>query len=165
MTIVRIIVGIVALLLGASVHAQKGDKGEKNQPLRIPPEKIPPAPALSPDQAFKSFRVAPGFRIELVACEPLVEAPISMAFDADGRVWVVEMRGYMPNVDGIGETQIPGRVIILEDTDNNGRMDKRTVFLDNLVMPRAIALAQGGALIAEPPHLWFCRDTDGDGKC
>jgi len=101
----------------------------------------------------------------LVASEPLVEAPVAMAFDPDGRIWVVEMRGFMPNVDGRGETEIPGRVVILEDSDNDGRIDKRTVFLDGLMMPRAITLIRGGALVAEPPHLWFCRDTDGDGKC
>jgi hypothetical protein len=47
----------------------------------------------------------------------------------------------------------------------DGRMDKRTTFLDGLVMPRALAVVRDGALIAEPPHLWFCRDTNADGKC
>ena len=163
--VTRFIVLLFALQLGATLYAQKGDKGDKNQPLRVPREKIPPAPPLMPEQALKSFKVAPGFRIELVASEPLVEAPVAMAFDLDGRIWAVEMRGYMPNVDGRGETEIPGRVVILEDTDNDGSMDKQTVFLDNLVMPRAITLVHGGALVAEPPKLWFCRDTDGDGKC
>jgi mono/diheme cytochrome c family protein/glucose/arabinose dehydrogenase len=164
-TLTRLTVGLVSLLLSTTLHAQKGDKGDKNQPLRVPREKIPPAPPLSPEQALKTFKVAPGFRIELVASEPLVEAPVAMAFDPDGRIWVVEMRGFMPNVDGRGETEIPGRVVILEDSDNDGRIDKRTVFLDGLMMPRAITLIRGGALVAEPPHLWFCRDTDGDGKC
>src|SRR5215216_5947236 len=101
MTVVyRLIVIITALLLGLVAHAQRGDKGEKNQPLRVPREKIPPAPTLAPEEALNSFKVAPGFRIELVASEPLVEAPVAMAFDADGRMWVVEMRGFMPNVDG-----------------------------------------------------------------
>src|SRR5678815_188312 len=133
-TLTRLTVGLVSLLLSTTLHAQKGDKGDKNQPLRVPREKIPPAPPLSPEQALKTFKVAPGFRIELVASEPLVEAPVAMAFDPDGRIWVVEMRGFMPNVDGRGETEIPGRVVILEDTDNDGRIDKRTVFLDGLLM-------------------------------
>jgi glucose/arabinose dehydrogenase len=168
MMIKRFATAILPLLLAsiASVHAQQGDKkGETNQPLRVAREKIPPAPALSPDEALKTFKLQPGFRMELVASEPLVEAPIAMAFDPDGRIWVVELRGYMPNLDGVGEQNIPGRIVILEDTNHDGRMDKRTVFLDNLIMPRALALVRGGALVAEPPRLWFCRDTDGDGKC
>jgi hypothetical protein len=68
-------------------------------------------------------------------------------------------------VDGAGEGEPIGRVSILEDTDDDGRADRKTVFLDGLVMPRAICLVRDGILIAEPPRLWFCRDTDGDGRC
>ena len=157
---------LLALLLAPAVHAQKGDKkGDEAQTLRVPREKIPPAPPLSPADALKTFKLAPGFRLELVASEPLVVMPVALAFAPDGRLWVVEMRGFMPNVDGRGEQEPLGRVAILEDTDGDGRMDKRTTFLDGLVMPRALLLARGGALVAEPPHLWFCRDTDGDGRC
>src|SRR5690606_12896900 len=107
---------------------------------------------------------APGFRLELVAHEPMVQNPVAISWDADGRLWVVEMVGYMPNVDGKGEDVRNGRVSILEDTDGDGRMDKSTLFLDGLQMPRAIMITHGGALIAEPPVLWFARDTDGDLK-
>ncbi|HEY6168025.1 MAG TPA: c-type cytochrome [Verrucomicrobiae bacterium] len=154
------------LLLTASfAFAQSGDKAGEEQKSLVPAKLIPPAPVLTPEQAMKSFKLQKGFRLELVAAEPLVQDPVQIAFDADGRIWVVEMTGYMPNVDGKGEDAPVGRIVILEDTDGDGDMDKRTIFLDGLVMPRALCLVRDGALIAEPPKLWFCRDTDGDGKC
>lgn len=130
----------------------------------IPSEVIPPSPALSADDELKTFRLAPGIRVELVASEPMVAHPVAVQFDPDGRMWVVEMRGYMPNLEGIGEDKPVGRVSVLTDTDGDGRMDKSMVFLDGLVMPRAIILVRDGALIGAPPYLWFCRDTDGDGR-
>ncbi|MCE9608711.1 MAG: c-type cytochrome [Chthoniobacter sp.] len=125
---------------------------------------VPPAPVVSGDDALKSFKLPPGFRIELVASEPLVQNPVAMVFDPDGRLYVVEMRGYMPDADGKGEDEPTGDVALLEDTDGDGKFDKRTVFLDGLVMPRSIALAHGGVIVGEPPNLWFCRDKDGDGR-
>ena len=125
----------------------------------------PPSPPLSPEDALASFKLPPEFGIELVAAEPLVGDPVAMQFDPDGRIWVVEMRGYMPNIEGTGEDKPVGQVVVLEDTNGDGRMDQSTVFLDNLVMPRAIALIDDGVVIAEPPRLWFCKDTDGDLKC
>lgn len=109
-----------------------------------------------------TLRVAPGFRVELVAAEPLVEDPVAMAWDEWGRLYVVEMRGFMPNVDGIGEQEPVGRVVVLEDTDADGAMDRRRVYLDGLVSPRAIAAVSGGMLIGEPPSLWLCRNENTD---
>ncbi|RMF27315.1 MAG: dehydrogenase, partial [Bacteroidetes bacterium] len=96
-----------------------------------------------------------GFRVELVAREPLVEAPVALSFDDRGRIWVVEMRGYMRDLAGTGEDQPSGRISILEDRDGDGRMDARKTFLDSLVLPRALAPAYGGLLFAEPPNLWW----------
>ncbi len=127
--------------------------------------KIPPAPPLTPEQALASFKMAPGFKVECVASEPLVVDPVMFEFDADGRIWVVEMRGWMRDLEGSGEGDPIGKVVVLEDTDGDTIMDKSTVFLDQLVMPRTVAFVQGGVLIAEPPFLWFCEDTDGDLKC
>jgi len=161
----RLKVFLLAVLAALNLCAQQGDEADETQAPVVPKEKIPPAPVLPPSEALKSFKLQPGFRIELIASEPLVHDPVQIAFDPDGRLWVLEMRGFMPNLEGTGELEKVGSVAVLEDTDGDRTMDKRTVFLDELVMPRALALARGGALIAEPPNLWFCQDTDGDGTC
>ncbi len=125
---------------------------------------LPPPPPLSPEEALKAFKIEEGFRIELVAAEPMVEAPIAISFDDQGRLYVVEMRGYMRDVEGTTENEPTGRIKLLEDTDGDGRMDKASVFVDELVMPRSVMAVNGGALVAAPPNLYFCKDTDGDGK-
>jgi len=126
---------------------------------------IPPSPALTPAEALKSFRLAPGFRIECVAAEPLIVDPVTFEFDPNGRIWAVEFRGWMRDVNGTGEGDPICRVVVLEDTDNDTIMDKSTVFLDKLVMPRTLSFVHGGVLVAEPPNLWFCEDLNGDLKC
>ncbi|MDX1565216.1 MAG: hypothetical protein R3236_07415, partial [Phycisphaeraceae bacterium] len=156
----------VVFAFAATVSAQRGDRGKEKQPETWKKFDVPPAPPLKPDEAMKTFKVAPGFKLELFASEPLVVDPVAMAWDGDGRCWVVEMRGYMPNVDGKGETELKvGQVVVLEDTDWDGKADKSTVFLDGLIMPRAIAMVEGGVLVSEPSNLWYCQDTDGDLKC
>ena len=155
---------ICLLLVCVPVLAQRGDRaGETQAP---PPEsmEIPSAPPLSVEEALKTFRLQPGFEIEVVAADPMIEAPVEIEFDERGRMYVLEMRGFMPNVEGKGEDQRNGRVSLLEDTDGDGRMDKSTVFAEGLLMPRAIGVTRGGLLVAEPPTLWFFRDTNGDGK-
>ncbi len=158
---------MACLALGhAAQHAegQSGDKrGEQQQPP--PPHiKIPPSPALAPEAALKTLRVAPGFRAEIVASDPLLFDPVAITVGPDGRLWAVEMRAYMPNVDGVGEDAPIGTIAVLEDTNSDGRMDQRTEFASGLVLPRALALVADGLLVAEPPNLWFMRDTNGDSK-
>ena len=122
-----------------------------------------PAPVLSPQESLAQFKFAePGYRIELVASEPMVQDPVAMQFDGEGRLWVVEMRGYMQDLDRSGVNDPIGRVSVLEDGDGDGIMDKSTIFLDQLVLPRAIAIHPDGVLIAENKPLWFVEDTDGD---
>ncbi|MDB6024129.1 MAG: Membrane-bound dehydrogenase domain protein [Verrucomicrobiales bacterium] len=153
------------LLVAVTLSAQIGDKSDKagdpQKPI-VPRELIPPSPLLTPEEALKAFKVAPGMKVECVASEPLVEDPVSARFDQDGRLWVVEMCNYMPDSDGKGEDEATGRVVILRDTDGDGKFDKRTVFAEKLLMPRAVMPVAGGALIGAPPNLWFCRDTNGD---
>lgn len=123
-----------------------------------------PSPELSPEEEMATFRTDPGLKVELVASEPLVQDPVVSTFDEDGRLWVVEMRAYMPNMEGEGERQAIGRVSVLEDTDNDGMMDKGTVYMDSLIMPRALAIVKGGVLVVYEETLWMTRDLDGDLK-
>lgn len=151
------------LSLGHAAVAQNGDRAGEEQP-QLPPEwGVPASPALDANSERATFAIAEGYDIELVAAEPLVEAPVAFRFGPDGRLWVVEMRGYMRDANGAGEDQPLGRIKVLDDTDGDGRMDRATVFLDGLVMPRGIAHWQDGLLVIEPPHLLFARDTNGDG--
>lgn len=151
-----------ALLLLASAIAA-AHAGEDMPP---PPAhwKIPPAPVVPAEEANKTFKLQPGYRVELVASEPMVEDPVAMSWDGDGRLFVAEMRGYMHDALGTDEDKPTGRVSMLVDTDGDGKMDKSTIFVDGLVMPRSVMCVNGGVLIAEPPVVWFCKDTNGDGK-
>ena len=99
--------------LSSTAWAQSGDKKGEKQP--DPPDdlKIPPSPVVPPEKAVETIEVAPGYRLELVASEPLVEDPVCITFDADGRMWVVEMTGYMPDVQGKNELTPNGRTVMV----------------------------------------------------
>ncbi len=165
----RLVVSIAAaaavLSVASSTLGQNGDRSGEVQ--REMPEawKLPPSPPLDPPQALEALVVQPGHRVELVASEPLIGDPVQAVFDAAGDLWVCEMRGYMPDADGRGEEAPVGRIVRLRDLDGDGAMDESIVFLDRLVMPRAIAPAFDGLLVVEPPNLLYCRDLDGDGRC
>jgi mono/diheme cytochrome c family protein/glucose/arabinose dehydrogenase len=123
------------------------------------------SPVLSPEESLQHLQVEEGFTVELAAAEPLVVAPVAMTFDELSRIWVVEMTGYMPDTAGTGEDMATGKIVILEDTNRDGRAETRKVFLDSLVLPRAICLIENGILVAEPPRLWFVeRSGDKAGK-
>lgn len=132
--------------------------------MKPPPKewKIPPAPVLDPEAAMKTFKLEKGFRLELVAAEPMVEDPVALTFDPQGRMWVVEMRSFMPDVDGKNEEVPTGRISILEDTNGDGKADRSKVFLDKIVLPRAIAMAYDGILYADQESLYFVPVKDGD---
>src|SRR5690606_1619773 len=131
-------------------------------PSSHPPEVTAIARVHSIEDALASFRLPEGYRVEVVAYEPMVQDPVAIDFDADGRMYVVEMRGYMPDLSGEHEDRRNGRIVVLEDTDWDGFMDRRTVFMDSLVLPRAVKVLQHGVLVAATPYLWLARDNDGD---
>lgn len=155
---------LVLSCLATLAVAQNGDRPNEEQPPLPADLEIPAAPALSVEEALKSFHLAPGFSISAAASEPLVVDPVCIAFDGDSRMWVVEMRAYMPNVDGEGEEEPIGRIAILTDSDGDGVYDQRVDFLKDLVLPRAIMPYRDGALAILPPELIFFRDVDGDGQ-
>src|SRR5262245_2120370 len=120
------------------------------------------SPPLLPADALKTFYMPPGYRVELVAAEPLVQDPVALDWDVQGRLSVVEMPGCMADITGSNEHDPTGRVAVLEDADGDGRMDKRADFADRPVLARSVKVLQHGVLVAEPPNLWLMRDTNGD---
>lgn len=113
---------------------------------------------LSPEGGLQSYKVADGFKIELIASEPLVADPVAMEIDENGLLYVVEMHGYPLDLKGSGVIKI------LEDSDNDGRFDKSVVFADSLVLPTGITRWKKGVLVTDPPLLYYFEDTDGDHK-
>ncbi|MDP6360220.1 MAG: dehydrogenase, partial [Planctomycetota bacterium] len=81
---------------------------------------VPPSPVYTPEEVLKTFQIAEGFKLELAASEPLIVDPVQIVWDPDGRMWAVEMRGYMPNVDGKGEDVRNGQIVVLEDLADDG---------------------------------------------
>ncbi|GAB3775787.1 hypothetical protein GCM10028818_20360 [Spirosoma horti] len=146
-------------LLGAALFCLVSFKGKLGSLLDEGP-----SPARTPAEELATFQLEPGLKMQLVAAEPMVQDPVVITFDEAGRLWVVEMRGFMPTVDGEGENKPVGRISVLEDTNGDGQMDVSKVYLDSLVMPRALALVPGGALVAENGSLWMTKDLNGDGK-
>ncbi len=145
----------LAIGIGAPGRAEPGD----GSGARGPRPEIPPLP---PGETVRATHVREGFVLELVAAEPLVRDPVAIDWGADGRLWVVEMADYPYGMDGKGKAG--GRVRYLEDTDDDGRYDKSTVFLDRLRFPTSVMEWRDGVLVTAAPDLIFARDTNGDGR-
>ena len=90
------------------------------------------------------MRVVDGFQVQLAAAEPWIEEPVALSFDADGRLYVAELRSFMLNIDGHDGERPMSRISRLEDTDNDGRFDRVTRFLEELVVPRSVAAVRDG---------------------
>ncbi|MDB5014446.1 MAG: cytochrome [Daejeonella sp.] len=126
----------------------------------------PPAIPLSPEESIKKIQLPPGYHVELVASEPMVQEPVAIAWDGNGRMYVAEMNTYMKDAVATGEFEPTSRIKLLEDTNGDGKMDKSTIFIDSLVLPRVI-LPIGNKLlvgITNIQHIWSYEDTNGDGK-
>lgn len=108
---------------------------------------------LSPEESAKKWHVREGYRIELVAAEPVVLDPVAFDWDEQGRLWVIEMADYPLGMDGNGKAG--GRVVRLEDTDRDGRYDKRKVIVSDLSFPTGILTWREGVLVTAAPDIFF----------
>ena len=119
--------------------------------------------SLSPRAALRSFVLEPGYRIDLVAAEPLVQDPVAIAFDERGRLFVVENRGYPDPLEGEPPEPPRGVIALLTDTNHDGRYDKRTDFATGLTYPNGVMVWNGGIFVTMAPDLLYLKDTDDDG--
>jgi glucose/arabinose dehydrogenase/mono/diheme cytochrome c family protein len=121
---------------------------------------------LSPEESMKTMVLPEGYRIELVASEPMVKEPVAIAWDGNGKMYVAEMLTYMRDADATGEQEPTSRISLLEDMDNDGRMDKSTVFIDSLLLPRMIQCVGNELLVNETNTITIhsYKDTNGDGE-
>ena len=115
----------------------------------------------SPESSLRALQPRPGFKVELVAAEPLIVDPVAFDWSADGRLWVAEMRDYPLGLDGNGAAG--GRIRVLRDNDSDGKYDESTVFLEGLNYPNGVLPWRNGVLITAAPELLYAEDTDGDG--
>ena len=122
-------------------------------------------PALSPADAIKTIEVPKGYHLECVASEPMVQEPVSFAFDPNGALYVCEWLTYMQDEFATDQMKPVSRVVKLVDTDGDGIMDKRTVFIDNALLPRTV-LPMGDRVIVSftgDSSYWSYFDDDKDG--
>ncbi|MEP7323161.1 MAG: c-type cytochrome [Saprospiraceae bacterium] len=121
---------------------------------------------LSPSESIRKIQVPPGYKVELVASEPMIQDPVALAWDGDGAMYVVQMNTFMTDAKGTDQYKPISQIKRLTDTDNDGIMDKSTVFIDSLLLPRVI-LPVGDELIVgitNIQNLYAYKDTDHDGK-
>ena len=126
-----------------------------------------PSPAyLTPEESLKTMYVPKGYRLELVASEPMIKEPVAIAWDGNARMYVAEMITYMQDADASGEQQPNSRISLLEDTNHDGKMDKSTVFIDKLLLPRILQCVNNEVLVNETNNIniYSYNDTNSDVK-
>ena len=115
---------------------------------------------LSPEESMKTFQLAENFKVEIFASEPLVIDPVSMQYDGDGNAYVVGM------LDAYKDDSVKGKgkIVMLKDTNGDGRADTSTVFVDSLREATSVLPWKGGLLVCAAPNITYYKDTDGDGR-
>jgi mono/diheme cytochrome c family protein/glucose/arabinose dehydrogenase len=125
----------------------------------------PQIKTFEPQESLKNFVIQKGYHLELVASEPMISQPVAIVWDGNGAMYVAEFNTYMLDVNGTGEPDKICRIKRLEDTNGDGVMDKATVFIDSLVMPRLMLPLDGALLVNETysNDIYSYRDTKGTG--
>lgn len=141
-----------------TLHTASGQSVGTPKPAPLPPQSEP----VSAKESLKLIHVPKGYRAELVASEPQLLDPVAFDWDAEGRLWVVEMADYPLGMDGKGKPG--GRVRVLTDADGDGRYEKSQLFAEGLNFPNGILTWRDGVIVTAAPEILFLRDTDGDGK-
>ena len=113
---------------------------------------MPRIPATPLDKVLDTFEIRPGLEIKLAAHEPNVEDPIAMSFDEDGRMFVIEMRGYSEHREDAS-----GRIRMLTDTNGDGVFDKSTIYVDGLKWPTALICYKGGIFVGATPDITYTK--------
>src|SRR5438105_7860202 len=123
-------------------------------------------PVLTPADEARKFWLPPGFKLEPVLTEPEIEEPAQIAFDGNGRVLVLEIRGYMQDADATGELDPVGRISVHEDKDHDGVYETHHVFVDHLIFPRFVTPFGVNAILSKESNsdeVWKYTDTNNDG--
>ncbi|MEP6949407.1 MAG: HEAT repeat domain-containing protein [Ginsengibacter sp.] len=159
----KVTLSIVCLLILSILVFTCATRNDNQKPAFNP---HPTAVYLPPEESMKTMYLPKGYHMELVASEPMIKEPVAITWDGNGRMYVAEMLTYMKDADATGE-QLPwSRVMVLEDTDNDGKMDKSSVFIDSLLLPRMMQSAGNELLVNETNSIKITSytDTNGDGK-
>lgn len=130
---------------------------------RIAQEEGRNARFLSPEEAVEEMRVKEGYRVNVFASEPMITQPMAFCWDDKGRLWVAENRDYESRGHGFSEAG-DSRILILEDTDGDGKADLKKVFMEGLAFPAALAVGFDGVYVGAPPNLLFIPDRDQDDR-
>jgi len=139
---------LVAITVTAALHAAQ-------------PKTLADVPSTDPKVQEEKFVVPEGFEINLFASEPMIQKPVQMNWDAQGRLWIVSSTTY-PHIKPGEEAK--DQIVVLEDTDHDGKADKSTVFAEGLHIPTAVIPGDGGCYVANSTEILFLKDTNGDLK-
>jgi putative membrane-bound dehydrogenase-like protein len=118
--------------------------------------------SLTPEESLKSMKLSDDFHVELFAAEPEVMSPVEMAFDENGKIYVAEMMDY-PDDPPAGKPA-RSRIRLLEDTNGDGKIDRTTVFADQVLAVSGFMPWKGGLIVTSAPDILFMKDENGDGK-
>ena len=113
---------------------------------------------LTPQQALSGFKLPEGFKIELVASEPMISDPVAIDVDEYGNLYVIELHGYPLDTAGLG------KIKLLTDSDGDGIPDKSTLFADHLRMPTGIMRWKKGVIVVDVPEIIYLEDSDNDAR-